>query len=147
MMSTTPPQRTSGTSSCKMNFAASVVSTNPSAVSGQMKLTSPCDINTSSVPKNTASKNTPSRMFGLVAPALTTRNTSAALMRSTWPTCLRPLLRYTTPTASNMRPTIKGVSSFAILQILVADELNAQPLHQVLHGWTDQGIKLVLKFI
>ena len=48
-----------------------------SAVSGQRKLMSLLDMRSSKQPKNTASKNTPSRICGLVAPALNTRNISA----------------------------------------------------------------------
>ncbi len=55
MMSSTPPQRSSETSSCKMSLAAIVVSTKPSAVSGHTKLTVPWDIRKSRVPKKIAS--------------------------------------------------------------------------------------------
>ena len=39
-INTTPAQRTADTSSFKINLAASAVMTKPSAVSGQIKLTS-----------------------------------------------------------------------------------------------------------
>ena len=80
MIKSTPPQRSSETSSCKINFAAIVVSTKPSDVSGQMKLTVPLDIKTSSVPKKIASNKTPSRILWFDTPALMMRLISPALI-------------------------------------------------------------------
>ena len=70
MMKITPIQRMDETRSPRNHMAAKVANTKLKAVSGQRKLISLRDIKTSRHTKNNASKNTPSRICGFVAPAL-----------------------------------------------------------------------------
>ena len=79
MIKITPIQRVAETLSPRNQIAAKVANTKLNAVSGQRKLISLFDIKISRQRKKSASKNTPSRICGLVAPALTTRKTSAAV--------------------------------------------------------------------
>jgi hypothetical protein len=64
MMNATPTQRIHETLSPRKIIAASVANTKLNAVSGQRKLMSLLDIRSSRQPKNTASKNTPSKSAG-----------------------------------------------------------------------------------
>ena len=69
MISTTPVQRSEETCSCKNHIAANVANTKLRPVSGHRKLMSLRDISTSRQTKNSASKNTPSRIWALTSPA------------------------------------------------------------------------------
>ena len=79
MIKITPIQRMAETCSPRNQIAANVANTKLNAVSGQRKLISLLDIKSSRHPKNSASKNTPSRICGFMTPALKTRNISAAV--------------------------------------------------------------------
>jgi len=67
-MKTTPAHRMDETFSPRKIRAAKVVMTKLRAVSGQRKLMSLRDMSTSKQAKKSASKNTPSKIFGFVAP-------------------------------------------------------------------------------
>src|SRR6266478_537259 len=57
-----------------------------------------------------------------------------------------PFFKRTTPVDSKTSPINRIKSSLAMLQILVANELDAQLLNLRPHMRVDQGIELVLKF-
>src|SRR5208282_5099843 len=144
---TTPIQRTTDTLSPKNQMAAKVANTKLNPVNGQRKLMSLLDIKMSRQRKNNASKKTPSRICGFVAPALQTRRISPTVMPFMSPMCVMPFFSNTTPVDSKVRPTSKIKSSLSILQILVTNQFDAEFFDQFLHARTDQGIELMLKFI
>src|ERR1035437_3284672 len=147
MMNTTPAQRTEETRSCRNHIAANVANTKLNAVSGQRKLMSLLAIRISRLAKKTASQKTPNSTFTLVTPALITLTNSATLTAFMSPICVIPILSETTPADSKISPIMRIESNLAILQILVANQLNAQLVDLFPHGRTDQGVKLILKFI
>src|ERR1700720_2812071 len=142
----TPNQRTMETLSPRNHIAANVANTKLNAVSGQRKLMSLFDIKISRQMKNSASKKTPSRIWGLVAPVLTMRKISDAVTPFMSPMCVMPFFSRMTPVDSKTRPTIKIKSSFNISQILVTNQFDAEFLNLFLHARTDKGVELMLKF-
>src|SRR5882724_1415038 len=146
-MRITHSQRATETLSPRKIIAAKVAKTKLNPVKGQRKLMSLLDIKSSRHRKNSASKNTPPRICGLVAPDFTTRRTSAAVMPFKSPIFVMPFFSITTPVDSNTSPTIRTNSSFIISQVLVANQFNALFPHSGLYPGADQGIKLILKFI
>ena len=151
MISTTPPQRTKGTFSCRTNRAATVVKTKPSAVSGQMKLTSPCLLGHEDEQRpeeNRLRKKRPGECWRLVAPLLMTRTISATL---TFPHLLKlfqPLAQIHHAHRLEEEAAINNkISSLVMLQILVPDELDVQARDQRLHLRTGQSVKFGSKFI
>src|ERR1035437_115761 len=137
MMNTTPAQRTEDTRSCRNHIAANVANTKLKAVSGQRKLMSLLAIRISRLAKNTASQNTPNSTFTLVAPALTTFTNSATLTPFMSPICVMPILSETTPADSKISPTMRIESNLIILQILVANEFDAELLNLFPHDRAD----------
>src|SRR6185503_17651551 len=79
MIKTTPLQRSPLTSSWRIHFAARVVRTKPSEVSGQIRLTSQLFNISRRETKKMVSKRVPSKIHGLVAPRTTKRPISARL--------------------------------------------------------------------
>src|ERR1035441_5357718 len=126
MMNTTPAQRTEETRSCRNHIAANVAKTKLNPVNGQRKLMSLLDIRISRLAKNTASQNTPNSTLTFVTPALTTFTNSATLTAFMSPICVIPILSETTPADSKIRPIMSIESNLIILQILVANELDAE---------------------
>src|SRR5437016_4740370 len=147
IMNTTPAQRTGETFSPRKTKAAKVVMTKLNAVNGQRKVMSLFDIRINRQAKNSASKKTPSSTVGLVAPALVMRNTSAGTIFWTSPIWLMPFLSRTTPAASKTSPTSRINSSLAMLQVLVANQLDALCVNLCPHARADERIKFVSKFI
>src|ERR1035441_4590331 len=137
MMHTTPAHRTEETRSCRNHIAANVANTKLSPVIGQRKLMSLLAMRNSRLAKNTASQNTPSSTLALVKPALTTFTSSATLTSFMSPICVMPILSDTTPADSKISPIIRIKSSLAMLQILVANQFDAEVVHLFLHTRTD----------
>src|SRR5437867_792174 len=130
-----------------MNFAASAVSTKPSAVNGQIRLTSRWERRYISAAKKTASKATPRRMFGFIKPRRITRNTSAATIRSGSPICLRPWLRNTTPPASKPRASSRTISTLVMLQIAVTNQPHPVFPDERAIARADQRLEFIPKFV
>src|SRR5215472_10347700 len=147
---TTPVQRMGDTFSPRKIIAAKVAKTKLKPVSGQRKLISLLDIKISRQAKNNASKKTPPRMYGLVAPALTTRAISAPLTFLTSPISDMPFFRSTTPVDSKVSPIRRINKSLSIKvrsQIAVANQFDAQFARQCFHARADEGLELMFKVV
>src|SRR5262249_42711133 len=75
------------------------------------------------------------------------RAISAALTCCTSPIWRNPWLKSTTPTASRMSASRRIPISLAMLQVLVANEFDAQFAQQHLDARADQRVKLMFKLI
>src|ERR1039457_3236978 len=137
MTHTTPTQRIGETRSCRTRIAANVANTKLNPVIGQRKLMSLLAIRISRQAKNTASQNTPNSTHTLVAPALATFTYSATLTSLASPICVMPIFSETTPADSKINPMIRIKSNLAMLQILVANQLNAEFLNLLADARTD----------
>src|SRR5262245_24841452 len=144
---TTPSQRMTETSSWRKQTAAKVAKTKLRPVRGQRKLMSLRRMRSSKQAKNKASKRMPARMQELVAPLLTTRVNWPAWNVSRPPIWAMPFLRQTSPADSKMSPIIRTNSNLAILQVLVANQTDAQFSDLFAHTRTNQRFKLAPKLV
>src|ERR1700690_67862 len=152
-MSATPLQRTASTRSCRRNCAASVVMMKLTAVRGQTKLTSRWPSRYCSWMKKIVSSSRPDSTFLLVN-QLPTRvrtffQTGRVALRSVYLSeiSLMPFFRAMTPKASKAKAMRRMIRNFAISQILVMYQFDAEFFDQLLHARADEGVQFVLKFI